>query len=125
MLDGFADFLRGFADLVEVIRTAQGNAERAGDFRVGQANGSENVRFATFVGGASGTGREVDFLLLEFINQALSIKPRETNWNEIRKLMLRVAEENRSGYRDFLGVLRGFEVLLDIFFILCYNRGMC
>lgn len=68
LFDGGADFLGGETDLVEVIGSTEGDAERAGDFCVAEANGGENVRLTTLVGGTGSAGREVDFLLLELID---------------------------------------------------------
>ena len=95
--DGDSEGLSGWFGLVEGVGGAKRNAERTSDFGVRKTNRGEDVGFGAFVGGASGTGGEVDFLRLEAIDEALGIEAWEADWAEAGELVFGVAKEKRGG----------------------------
>ena len=83
--------------MVKGVGGAEGQAERAGDLGVGQTDGGEDVGLGAFVGGASGTGGEVDFLRFKAVNEAFGVQAGEADRAEVGELVFGMAKEKRGG----------------------------
>ena len=95
--DGGCQGLGGGFSLIKGVGGAEGQAERAGDFGIGQTDGGEDVGFGTFVGGTSGTGGRVDFLRFKTVDEAFGVQAGEADRAEVGELVFGVAKEKRGG----------------------------